>query len=392
MYFQPQIFNVIKRLLVFVFFIAKLILPIGAQNQNLILGGNVGKLLEIYSGYPKSTTNFGIDAAWTTQGDTSNIWEAMWNYPETGVALSYINFGNSDTLGSSIGLTYRFYLMQTLGRRWSIIEGMDMGVAYYTLPFNYIENPGNIAVGARFSGMIRLSVSFRFHISKLWQAYAGFTFHHASNSHTGLPNVGINIPMLQLGAVYYIKKDESFYKASKPEFNYNKKIQFNMRLALGLNRFGSEVGPSNGPYYQIYLASFYLDKRVSAINKVQFGMDTYYNSGYRQFLESQQPPELEANFVNSSVISIWVGNEFLIGRLGLIFQIGYNLYNPFLKYFVKLDESISPAKAYIPTRIGAQYYLKDNFHGAKSNAFIGVYIKANMGQADFLEFSLGYKF
>ena len=165
-----------------------------------------------------------------------------------------------------------------------------------------------------------------------------------------------------------------------------------MRLAFGLNRFGSEVGPSNGPYYQIYLASFYFDKRVSAINNVQFGIDTYYNSGYRLYLESQQPSELEANFVNSSVISIWIGNEFLIGRLGLILQVGYNLYNPFLKYFVELDESISSAKAYIPGRFGVQYYLKDHFHGARSNAFIGIYVKSNMGQADFLEFSLGYKF
>ena len=382
----------IKRLFIFVFFFGNLILPISAQNQNVVLGGNAGKLLEIYSDYPKSNTNFGIDAAWTTQGDTSKIWEAMWNYPETGVALSYVNLGNNDTLGSSIGITYRFYLMQSLGRRWSITEGMDMGIAYYTLPFHYIENPGNIAVGARFSALVRFSVSFRFQISKSWQTYAGLAFHHASNGHTGLPNVGINIPMLQLGAVYYIKKDESFRKVPKPEFVYDKKIQFNMRLALGINRFGSEVGPSNGPYYPIYLASFYLDKRVSAINKIQFGIDTYYNSGYRQYLESQQPPELEANFVNASVISVWVGNEFLIGRLGLILQVGYNLYNPFLKYFVKLDESISPAKAYIPGRIGVQYYLKDNFHGARKNAFIGVYVKSNMGQADFLEFSLGYKF
>jgi hypothetical protein len=357
-----------------------------------MLGGNVGYLLEIYPSYPKSTLNLGIDAAWTKQGDTSNIWGAIWKFPETGVAFSYVNFGNNDTLGSSIGLTYRIYLMQHFGKRWSISEGMDMGLAYYTKPFHYIENPGNIAIGARFSGLIRFSVLLRFEISKYWQAYTGFTFHHASNSHTGLPNVGINIPMLQFGAVYYLKKNDSFYEAPKPKFEFQKKIQFNFRLALGLNRFGSEVGPSNGPYYPIYLASIYLDKRVSAINNVQFGIDTYYNSGYRFYLESQQPPELEANFVNSSVISIWIGNEFLIGHLGLILQVGYNLYNPFLKYFVNLDESINSIKAYVPGRIGAQYYLKDQFHGARKNAFIGIYIKSNMGQADFLEFSLGYKF
>jgi hypothetical protein len=287
--------------------------------------------------------------------------------------------------------------MQSLGNRWSITEGMDLGAAYYTLPYHYIENPGNIAVGGHFSFLVRFSVIFRYRISTFWQAYAGLAFQHASNSHTSLPNVGINIPMIQLGAVYYLKKDDSFYNVSRAKADiyrtqYNRKIKFNMRLALGINRFGSEVGPSNGPYYQIYLVSVYLDKRVSAINNIQFGFDAYYNSGYRAYLESQQPPELEANFDNSSVISVWVGNEFLIGRLGLIFQVGYNLYNPFLKYYVRQDESVSNTKAYIPTRIGAQYYLKDNFKNSRINAFIGVYAKANMGQADFLEFSLGVRF
>ena len=381
-----------KQLLVFFLIFGSFPLLVNSQNQNLLIGGYIGKVLEIYSDFPKSSYSYGIDAAWTRQGDTNNIWESLYNYPETGIVLTYTNFGNSDTLGSSIGLVYRFQLMQILGKRWSITEGMDMGFAYYNKPFHNVENPGNIAVGGSFSALIRFNFSVRYAVANTWQLYTGFTFHHASNGHTGLPNVGINIPMLNFGVVYYLKKNPSFYKVQKQEFRYNKRLQFNMRVALGINRFGSEVGPSNGPYYPIYLASFYADKRVSGINNIQFGIDTYYNSGYRQYLESQQPNELEANFVNSSVISIWIGNELLIGRMGIILQVGYYLHNPFLKYFIKQDETADQLKAYIPGRFGVQYYLKDHFHGARSNAFIGVYVKSNMGQADFLEFSLGVKF
>ena len=390
--FKPYLLKLKKPIFILLVLLVKLSVQLNAQNQDIIIGGQWGKVLKIYSDFPESSQGYGIDIAWTRQGDTNNIWEGLYDYPETGIVLTYTNFGNSDTLGSSIGLVYRFQLMQMLGKRWSITEGMDMGFAYYNKPFHNIENPGNIAVGGSFSALIRFNFSIRYAIANSWQLYTGFTFHHASNGHTGLPNVGINIPMLNFGLVYYLKKDDSFYNVPKPQFECNKKVQFNMRFAMGINRFGSEVGPSNGPYYPIYLASFYLDKRVSGINKLQFGIDTYYNSGYRQYLESQQPKELEANFVNSSVISIWIGNELLIGRMGIILQVGYYLHNPFLKYFIKQDETADQLKAYIPGRFGVQYYLKDHFHGARSNAFIGVYVKSNMGQADFLEFSLGVKF
>lgn len=390
--FNPQFIQLKKPTFILLILLLKLSVQISAQNQSVIVGGQLGNVLKIYSDFPESSNGYGIDASWIRQGDTNNIWEGLYHYPETGVVLNYTNFGNNDTLGSSIGLVYRFQLIQMFGDRWSLTEGMDLGVAYYNKPFNLIENPGNIAVGNSLSALVRLNFSIRYRITNSWNIYTGFIFHHASNGHTSLPNVGINIPMVQLGAVYSLDKSQSFYKVDKPNFEYSKKIQFNMRFALGINRFGSEVGPSNGPYYPIYLTSLYLDKRVSGINKIQFGMDAYYNSGYREFLESQQPTELEANFVNSSVISIWIGNELLIGRAGIILQVGYNLYNPFLKYFIKQDESADQLKAYIPGRFGVQYYLKDHFHGARTNGFIGLYVKSNMGQADFLEFSIGVKF
>ena len=387
---KKNILNNSKWIIIFVLLFIRS--TINAQEHNVLVGSQLGNVLDIYSGFPQSKGGWGIDAAWTRRGDTTNIWEGLWNFPESGLVFSYTDFGNDDTLGSSFGLMYRFQLFQQLGRRWFLTEGMDLGAAAYTKPYHITENPGNIAIGARFSALVRFSVSLRFALSRRWHIYTGFTFHHASNGHTGLPNVGINIPMLNFGLLYYFKTDDGWSKATKKILDFNRKMQMNMRLAYGINRFGSETGPSNGPYYSIYLVSVYADKRVSAINRIQFGLDAYYNSGYREYLESQRPPELSPGFANASVITIWVGNEFLIGRLGLIFQIGYGLYNPFLKYYVKQDESISNAKAYIPTRIGAQYYLKDHFHGAKQNAFLGLYVKANMGQADFLEFSIGVKF
>jgi hypothetical protein len=47
---------------------------------------------------------------------------------------------------------------------------------------------------------------------------------------------------------------------------------------------------------------------------------------------------------------------------------------------------------WIPARLGFQYYAKDAFLSPKNNWFAGIYIKTNLGQADFLESGIGYQF
>lgn len=379
------------RLLIVVIFIV-LLEPVLAQKQRISSALEAGKLLSIYPGYPSSTTNFGVDLSWTRQGDTTNVWEQAWNFPETGVLVAYNYFGNSDTLGYSLGVMYRFILRQHLSKRWILSEGMDLGFSWYNKPFQATENSGNIAVGSQFTAVIRLSISLNYLLAPQWELFSGFTFHHASNGHTGLPNVGINIPMIHLGTRYALTQDDSYCLRSKTPIDFHRTIEPEVKFSIGFNRFGNEVGPTNGPYYPVYLAGFYLNKRVSAINRLHVGVEGYYNSGYRQYLESQNPPELEANFIHASVLMVMVGNEFLIGRMGLVTQLGYNLHNPFLKYYAEQNEEVSTLKVYMPARFGVKYYLWDAFGTKNSNAYIGMFVKSNVGQADFTEFSLGYRF
>jgi len=202
LYFQTRFYPLNKPLLILFILVVHFPAQLNAQNQGVILGGQWGNVLKIYSDFPESSKGYGIDLAWITQGDTNNIWSGLYKYPETGIVFNYTNLGNNDTLGNSFGLVYRFQLMQRLGKRWSLTEGMDMGFAYYNKPYHSVENPGNIAIGGSFSALIRFNFSIRYAIANKWQLYSGFTFHHASNGHTGLPNVGINIPMLNFGLVY----------------------------------------------------------------------------------------------------------------------------------------------------------------------------------------------
>ena len=49
-------------------------------------------------------------------------------------------------------------------------------------------------------------------------------------------------------------------------------------------------------------------------------------------------------------------------------------------------------KRYIPGKFGVNYYLKSPWKPQGWNVYCGVYVKSNMGQADFLETAIGIDF
>ena len=100
-------------------------------------------------------------------------------------------------------------------------------------------------------------------------------------------------------------------------------------------------------------------------------------------------------YMKSSSIAMVVGHEFLFGRWGLLTTAGLYLYNPFYKDRLdsnEIDSFKSELKSYIPARLGIQYHIKNTNFTDHKNLFVGVYIKTNFGQADFLESGIGWVF
>jgi hypothetical protein len=377
------------------FFLLSSAISLNAQNNGIELSVHSGKVLEIYTGYPKTNAAYSIDLNFRSFGDTSKIWASLWNFPETGINLSLVSLGNPDVLGQSFSVSYQFSLQQKFYQKWSFSETFNFGLAYFNKDHHYIDNPGNIVIGSPFAAQVRIDLKLRYHLNKKWNAFIGVSLQHNSNGHTELPNIGINYPAILIGSQYLIKTNDAYLHTPNKIYKASKKWNLNTRLAFGINKFGSEVIAENGPSYPIYLISIYTDKRIWKKSRLQLTLDFYHNTGYSKFLESQEIPELKSTFGNASVLAFMIGNEFLYGHLGFVIQLGVYLHNPFLKYYVNLEDDLSlmgKMKAYIPGRFGFQYYLYDHFSEHKNNAFIGAYIKSNVGQADFFEMSMGYRF
>jgi hypothetical protein len=284
-----------------------------------------------------------------------------------------------------------------LGNNWFWAPRLSLGAAWFSDPYNEEKNPENVAIGSTITFMAGAEVIAGRKISTELDVVLKAGILHASNSHFKLPNVGLNLPLVSLGVRYHWQSPEKVSENFQPDTNRletSKRIRPHIRFGWGVNEFGSSTGPVNGPKYFIALSSFYFSKMYSPVNKVTAGVEFWYNTGTYDFIVSQEFYDTDRH-LKSCAAAIVLGHEFLMGHFGLITTGGIYIYNPFYKDRLERNEITGfkdQLKSLIPLRIGTQYYLKNTNTRFEQNVFVGIYIKTNFGQADFLETGVGYQF
>ena len=250
-----------------------------------------------------------------------------------------------------------------------------------------------------------------------WRVGLGY-FHH-SNGHTKLPNQGLNSFLFSLSrqSNYNLKKKNKSIIDPVPKPAYKKSSQnfYTIRFGAGQNVF-SEVYNDKKEVYTLALS---YGKIINKTFKVGIGFYYRFYQHYYDYIKSEgevvveQYPHFQGNpYGYASNIGFFVHSELLLGHIGFELELGYNIYKPFYKVEWKLNQGIywefdTPdgpevryvlgkldgaykAKLAISARLGLKYYLISNQKSPKSNFFIALHIKTNLGQADFTELSLGY--
>lgn len=320
-------------------------------------------------------------------------WHKHYNYADVGFSFIFGSLGNNKVIGNSAALIPEMTFHQKLNERWNLSESLGLGISYFNRPYNEITNPGNIAMGSHFSFGVLAAANFDYQFNEKLLFTIRPCLYHSSNSHSALPNVGLNLPMVGIG-VKYRPHGESKIIKSDSLFSFNRKIHFAIRVGIGVNEQGGSTGPVNGPKYPIYITSVFLTKKLSPVNKVQMGMEGWYNTGVYDYITSQDF-FTENQKLNSTVLVFFLGHEFLMGHFSLVAQGGIYIYNPFYREKLKRENETSlkaKLKTIFPARIGYHYYLFDSTTKHRHNFFAAVYIKSNLGQADFLDTGIGYMF
>lgn len=354
-----------------------------------------GPILEIYPDLPERNLTFSgeVNLAWQTTG--KKYWHQPYKFPQVGLIVAYSSFGNDDILGHELSLVPNLTYQFTNFGKFTLTGSVGIGFAYFNKPFHRINNPENKLIGSILTNKTLLALNLDYIINTNLHLTGGVSYLHYSNGHNQLPNIGINIPAIQVGLKYFTKGfPENFYKSdSIPDFC--KKWLFNIRLGLGSHEFGDPVKPDGGPKYPIYNLSFYLSKRLGAVTNFHAGIHLNYYTSFYDFIIFQEFYSEKQRQKSITAIG-FAGVEFLIGHISFTGQMGLLLYNPFYRDLQQLNGTTdgfnNAAKRVLSFKFGVQYYAFETSRTTRFNPWLGLFIKSNAGQADFLEISIGCAF
>lgn len=357
------------------------------------LAESVGKAIANQPSFPAvkaaQLTEFSI----LRQCNGAERWHQYYHFPETGITFLFGTLGNQKVLGNVFAAFSTINFEKKTNKKLVFQKKIGFGFAYFNQPYNIQTNRENIVVGSPVTAIASLVLGAKYKLSDYVSVSLGGAYFHFSNGHYQLPNLGLNSLNLRAGISYYpFKKQKNF--VAQPISQLNKKIQFNLKVGLGINERGGTLGPSNGPKYPIYLASVFISKRYAPKANFQVGVEGNYNTGAHDYIVSNDV--FKVNEKQKSCTSIFfLGHEYLWKHLSFVLQGGVYLYNPLYNELLKQQKTITTKqhlKALFTTKFGFQYYLKDAYKIFKNQVYIGSYVKANLGQADYWENSLGFCF
>lgn len=372
------------------------LIPLGfaqVTDRYLEIGVLGGQMLDIYPNFPSRGLHKSVILSYAHR--KSGLYNSLYRKPTAGVTLSFHDFGNPQILGYGVGLQFEMTFAQKLGERLSLIEKFRPGIVYSTNPYHHLKNTKNIVIGSHFSALMGTTLGLKYQLGdRLWSTLEGSIW-HSSNGHTALPNVGMNSPLLMLSVQYRLSQgsDTSQNFIANPAEVRGKQWSFILGLAYGINEAGGTTQPVNTPLYDKRLLSLGIGYRFRKIHRISLAIEGYYDQTYRLWNESQEWVDESAS-IQSSAIMLMFGHEFIYNRWALVINGGVNVYNPTLNRLItEVEANTTPnkIKRWVPGRFAIRHYLWQ--HNTTENAaYIQCGIKSNFGQADFLEFGLGFNF
>ncbi|MFD1166214.1 acyloxyacyl hydrolase [Sphingobacterium daejeonense] len=319
-----------------------------------------------YEGAYYNGLNFKI--GWKQRAKRDQYYQ-IYNYPIYGIGI-YSSTFNTEILGSPFAV-YGFVqtpISPKEDSRWSYDYRIGLGLSANFKPYNENENPLNLVIGSKNNVFIDLGIRAQYKINPHWKAGVGLAFHHFSNGALRLPNKGVNLVPLTVSVNYQLNPELKINRDSvlKP---FSKKILYHINYGAGFKQLKDD---SDERFFKTTLSA-YASRHVSYKWRLGSGFDLFYSSsGNDAEIAGDKSGKLSSKL--SGGPSFYVAH-ILNERLVLNGNVGYYLHNQRFNGEIKR----------IFLRAGARYYVYKNINA-------GVSIKAHMGKADFIEWTVGYTF
>ncbi|CAN5374407.1 hypothetical protein BH09BAC5_BH09BAC5_20930 [soil metagenome] len=328
---------------------------------------NMGHLVQ------KHLVAFELDLTKTTSGD--RCWQNPFHYPSVGVTIQVIPLGNPDELGTAIGL-YPF-INFPLGDRNRKIKShlrLGYGLGYITNPFDPIENHKNVAIGSHYNACISLRLNEIWQMNDKNYLEFGLGMTHFSDGALKLPNLGLNIPLVNFGFHHSISTN-AFTKVN-PELETKNKHTIeiltdpNWHINVLLSAGHNDIDPPGGNRFGLINIQSSITKRTAWKHRWGAGLDLMYSDALRRKLALDT---IHVSVVENLQPGAKFCYEFVVGRLSFPIEMGAYLYTRY-KLFGPVYNRF------------AVHYLVNN------HLLFNISLKTHFARAEYFEFGAGWRF
>lgn len=324
---------------------------------------------------PERSGGADVDIQWKTYGRAE--WQQRRRYPTLGLGFTYTNYGIDSIYGRCLSIYPNIIIPIITSKKLQWTVRIGDGAGYITRrymrgrPSDTINN----AISSHLNDYASFMMDIRYHINNHFDMQLGANFSHISNASYQQPNLGINMYGAHIGMRY-------FPVTSSPKKIVRELEPLSNRW-LGQFRLTMAVDGSNapeGPKYPIYLATAYASKRWISKNKLMIGIDASYHTNIEAFLHNNKFVPAGTEAAHSYKSAIFVGNEFLLGKVGAVLQVGYYIHQAFQ----------TQGKVY--QKLGGNLYLVRKEHGPIKELFLCGFLKTHLSTAELAEFGFGMGF
>jgi hypothetical protein len=343
---------------------------------NLLVGKVIKHTPKFTAPIPRSSAAMDVNFVWQTYGKKE--WQQRRNFPQIGLGLTYTDYGNNQVFGNAVGIYPNILIPILRGKKLDFTFRLGDGVAYVTRKYNHTApvDTVNTAIGSNLNDFGIFMLDLRYHASDHWQLQYGVNFTHISNADYHAPNLGVNMAGMHIGVQYFPET----YRPKKIVRELPKlknRWLAEVRVGIGYN----EANAKGNPELPTYIVSGYASKRWLGKNKFFAGVDYAYHQSTYAFYKTWGI-DIGHERANAWDGTVFAGNEFLIGRIGIFAQLGYYYRVTYLKY----------GNDPFNEKLGVNLYLIRHEHGFLKELFLSAVLLTHETDAEYAEFGIGAGF
>ncbi|HTF05679.1 MAG TPA: acyloxyacyl hydrolase [Bacteroidia bacterium] len=301
----------------------------------------------------------------------NRYWHEPFHYPQVGIAATSISLGDPQRLGTGLGL-YPF-INFPLGKKERNLKmhfRIGWGLGWVTKSFDPETNHKNNAIGSKFNACMDLRFDLRWRISDAFQVQSAIGMTHFSNGALKFPNLGINLPMINVGVHYRIGQGNGDCKNDAYDTNDSLRNDSRWHITVQVAGGANALEVANPKRYGVFNILSCMMKQTSTRHRFGFGVDVMWSGAIREKREARGGQVSVAGNIQPGIKFCY---ELVLGRMSWPFEAGIYLYSPYMEHGIMYN------------RYGVRYQCSEHLVAQVS-------LKTNLFAAEYWEVGAGWRF